>query len=34
MAFDSERELLALGGYAGEFEGICGGERREEKKEN
>ena len=35
MALDGERELLTLGRYAGEFEGICGGDQRgnEEKRE-
>lgn len=34
MAFDSERDLLTLGGQAGESEGICSGKRREEEKRN
>ena len=31
LAIDSEREVLTLGGDAGEFEGICVGERGEEE---
>ena len=34
MAIDRERDLLTLGRYAGELEGICGGERRKEEKRN
>lgn len=34
MVLDGERELLTLGRYACESEGICGNKRRKEEKRN